>query len=95
MEGLCILSALILLEQDFYENYFIPDSAIACSYQAPLSYDAWRSQHASPYNNGVSPPHRLLAYDNVPRNIVYDNAPPPGKLSLTWTFFVFHKFFRL
>ncbi|CAG9540170.1 unnamed protein product [Cercopithifilaria johnstoni] len=55
------------------------DSAIACSYQAPLSYDAWPSQHAGPYNNVISPPHTLLTYDNVPRNlVVYDNAPPPG-----------------
>ncbi|EFO26621.2 AIDA-1b [Loa loa] len=56
-----------------------PDSAVACSYQAPLSYDAWRSQHVVPYDNVTSPPHPLLGYDNVPRNlVVYDNAPPPG-----------------
>ncbi|VDK72993.1 unnamed protein product [Litomosoides sigmodontis] len=55
------------------------DPAIACSYQALLSYDAWRSHHADPYNSGVNPPQRVLAYDNVPHNvIVYDNAPPPG-----------------
>uniref|UniRef100_A0A0R3RSV7 ANK_REP_REGION domain-containing protein n=1 Tax=Elaeophora elaphi TaxID=1147741 RepID=A0A0R3RSV7_9BILA len=55
------------------------DSATACSYQAPLSYDAWRSQHADAYDNVRIPPHSLLAYDNVPRNlVVYDNAPPPG-----------------
>ncbi|VDP11789.1 unnamed protein product [Onchocerca flexuosa] len=55
------------------------DSAAACSYQAPLAYDAWRSQRACPYDNVKSPSHPLLAYDNIPRNlVVYDNAPPPG-----------------
>ncbi|KAL3981904.1 Ankyrin repeats (3 copies) family protein [Acanthocheilonema viteae] len=63
------------------------DSAIACSYQAPLSYDAWRFQHADTHNDVISPPYSLLTYDNVPRNlVVYDNAPPPDKFSLTWIF---------
>ncbi|EJW86091.1 hypothetical protein WUBG_02998 [Wuchereria bancrofti] len=53
------------------------DSVVVCP--SPLSYDAWRSQHADPYDNVISPRHPLLGYDNVPQNlVVYDNAPPPG-----------------
>uniref|UniRef100_A0A915Q3B6 SAM domain-containing protein n=1 Tax=Setaria digitata TaxID=48799 RepID=A0A915Q3B6_9BILA len=61
------------------------DSAAACSYQAPLSYDAWRLQHGDPYDNVISPspPHHLLVYDNIPRSLlVYDNAPPVEAESL-------------
>uniref|UniRef100_A0A0N4T0F4 ANK_REP_REGION domain-containing protein n=1 Tax=Brugia pahangi TaxID=6280 RepID=A0A0N4T0F4_BRUPA len=53
------------------------DSVVMCP--SPLSYDAWQSQHAGPYDNVISPRHPLLGYDNVPQNpVVYDNAPPPG-----------------
>ncbi|MCP9266162.1 Ankyrin repeat and sterile alpha motif domain-containing protein 1B [Dirofilaria immitis] len=56
-----------------------PDSATACSYQVPLSYDAWRSRCAGPYDNVINPSHPFLAYNNAPHNlIVYDNASPPG-----------------
>lgn len=51
-----------------------------CSYQAPLLYDAWCPHHVTGYDNVIAPPHPLMAYDNVPKNLlVYDNAPPPGK----------------
>ncbi|VDM37031.1 unnamed protein product [Toxocara canis] len=50
-----------------------------CSYQAPHLYDAWCPHRVTGYDNVIPPPHPLMAYDNVPRNLlVYDNAPPPG-----------------
>ncbi|KHN77694.1 Ankyrin repeat and sterile alpha motif domain-containing protein 1B [Toxocara canis] len=51
-----------------------------CSYQAPHLYDAWCPHRVTGYDNVIPPPHPLMAYDNVPRNLlVYDNAPPPVK----------------
>uniref|UniRef100_A0A915ADP6 Ankyrin repeat and sterile alpha motif domain-containing protein 1B n=1 Tax=Parascaris univalens TaxID=6257 RepID=A0A915ADP6_PARUN len=51
-----------------------------CSYQAPLLYDAWCPHHVTGYDNVIAPAHPLMAYDNVPKNLlVYDNAPPPGR----------------
>uniref|UniRef100_A0A8R1TVC8 Ankyrin repeat and sterile alpha motif domain-containing protein 1B n=1 Tax=Onchocerca volvulus TaxID=6282 RepID=A0A8R1TVC8_ONCVO len=50
------------------------DSAVTCSYQAALAYDAWRSQRAGPYDNVISPSHPLLAYDNIPRHRRWQHA---------------------
>lgn len=61
--------------------FFVVGQSASCSYQAPQAYDSWTSRHL-PYDNIFLPSYPVMAYDNVPRNLLfYDNAPPPGKIA--------------